>query len=133
MSAKGTVNPVTTDKQETVGKSAWDVKELMNRLEGDHELFRELLQMFSTDAQTNMRLAAESLTRNDLESTAHAAHTLKGMLKNLAMDAPAEIAAAMEDAARDKNIQAAAQLPLLETALKELQPEIEARFAEVHV
>jgi hypothetical protein len=63
-----------------------------------------------------------------------ARHTLKGMLKNLAMNGPAEIAAALENAARDKNIQeVAAQMPLLEKALDELRPEIESQLTEVHV
>jgi len=56
------------------------------------------------------------------------------MLKNLAMNGPAEIAAALENAARDKNIQeVAAQMPLLEKALDELRPEIESQLTEVHV
>ena len=134
MSAEKIASPIPAEKPESSGKSAWDVKELMIRLEGDHELLRELLQMFRTDAETNMRLAADSLMRSDLESAGRAAHALKGMLKNLAMNGPAEIAAALENAARDKNIQeVAAQMPLLEKALDELRPEIESQLTEVHV
>jgi hypothetical protein len=50
------------------------------------------------------------------------------------MNAAAEIAAAMEYAARDRNIQeATVPVPLLEKALNELLPEIESRLIEVHV
>jgi HPt (histidine-containing phosphotransfer) domain-containing protein len=63
-----------------------------------------------------------------------ASHTLKGMLKNLAVNSAAEIAATIENAGRDKNLQkAAAQIPLLEKALNELGPEIESQLIEVHV
>jgi two-component system sensor histidine kinase/response regulator len=134
MNAKTIASSIPAENPERAGKSAWNLKELMDRLEGDHELLRELLQMFRTDAEMNMRLAADALLRSDLESAGRAAHTLKGMLKNLAMNGPGEIAAALENAARDKNIQeATAQMPLLEKALKELQPEIETQLTEVQV
>jgi two-component system sensor histidine kinase/response regulator len=134
MNTEANVNPMAAGKPENASKLAWDVKELLDRLEGDHELLRELLQMFHADAQTNVQLVADCLRRNELEGAARAAHTLKGMLRNLAMNAAAEIAAAMENAARDKNIhEAAAQVPLLEKALNELRPEIEARLVEVQV
>jgi two-component system sensor histidine kinase/response regulator len=134
MNAKTIASSIPAENPQLAGKSAWNLKELMDRLEGDHELLRELLQMFRTDAEMNMRLATDALLRSDLESAGRAAHTLKGMLRNLAMNGPAEIAAALENAARDKNIQeATAQMPLLEKALNELQPEIETQLTEVHV
>jgi two-component system sensor histidine kinase/response regulator len=134
MNANENPSPMPMENAKSPSKSAWDVKELLNRLEGDHELLRELLQMFRTDAATNMQLVTDSLRRNDPDSLVRAAHTLKGMLKNLAMNSAAEIAATIENAGRDKDLQkVATQIPLLEKALNELQPEIESQLIEVHV
>src|SRR5208337_4040801 len=62
---------------------------------------RELLQMFRADSQTTLMKAREALAREDLKEVSRAAHTLKGMLKNLSMNATAEIAAGLETAARN--------------------------------
>jgi two-component system sensor histidine kinase/response regulator len=134
MNANDTLETAAPAKPDIPGRLDWDVKEFLDRLDGDQELFRELLQMFRPDAEANLRLATESLKCSDLESVARAAHTLKGMLKNLAMNGPAELAAALEDAARENNLQeATAQLPLLEKAMGKLLPEVESQLMEVRV
>jgi two-component system sensor histidine kinase/response regulator len=107
---------------------------LQNKIDGDQELFRELLQMFRIDTEANLRLATESLKCSDLESVARAAHTLKGMFRNLAMNAPAELASTLENAARENNPQqATSQLPVLANALCKLMPEVESQLTEVRV
>jgi HPt (histidine-containing phosphotransfer) domain-containing protein len=61
-----------------------------------------------------------------------AAHTMKGMLRNLSMNRAGEIAYAVETAAREKEAeQAEASLAQLELAFAELLPEVDAQLAEV--
>jgi two-component system, sensor histidine kinase and response regulator len=133
MNAHDTVSTAAV-KSDAPGRLDWDVKEFLDRLDGDQDLFRELLQMFRADVEANLRLAAESLKSSDLESVARAAHTLKGMFKNLAMNAAAGVAGALESAARENNLkEATTQLPLLENALSKLRPEVESQLMEVRV
>ena len=134
MNANDTMGTAEPAKPDVPSRLDWDVREFLDRLDGDQQLFRELLQMFRTDAEANLRLATEALKRGDLESVARVAHTLKGMFRNLAMNAPAELAATLENAARENNLQqVTSQLPLLENALSKLMPEVESQLMEVRV
>jgi hypothetical protein len=48
MNANDTLGTAATAEPDTPGRLDWDVKEFLDRLHGDQELFRELLQMFRT-------------------------------------------------------------------------------------
>ena len=63
---------------------------------------------------------------------ARAAHTLKGMLRNLFMNRAAESAANLESAARQgKREESEVLLVQLDQALAELLPKVDAQLAEV--
>jgi len=113
-------------------ETEWNVKELLERLEGDKDFFRELLQIFRDDSQANLLKAREALARKDLAELSRAGHTLKGMLRNLSMNVAAETAAALETAARlGAQGEAEALLEQLEHSLAEIMPEVETHLAEV--
>lgn len=115
-------------------KFDWDVKELMERLGGDEEFLRELLVIFQGDARMNLEKSRKAMAERDFESLARTAHTLKGMLRNLSMDAAAETAAALENASREK--QQADSEQLLGKLVKDLEgilPEVEAQLAGVRL
>ncbi|HKI13027.1 MAG TPA: PAS domain S-box protein [Candidatus Acidoferrum sp.] len=115
-----------------VSEAEWNVRELLQRLEGDHDFLRELLQMFRADSQTTLMKAREALAREDLKEVSRAAHTLKGMLKNLSMNATAEIAAGLETAARNgARVEAEALFERLERSLAGLMPDVQTHLAEV--
>jgi PAS domain S-box-containing protein len=110
----------------------WDLKELMERLGGDHEFLKELLVMFREDVRMNLEKSRKAMGECDFESLTRTAHTMKGMLRNLSMGAAAEKAAALEKTSQD-NMQRESQ-ELLEGLTKELEailPEVEAHLAEV--
>lgn len=110
----------------------WDKKELMERLDGDHEFMCELLLIFREDSQSNLERARRAVRERDLPTLMRAAHTLKGMLRNLAMNGAAEMALAVETASRQgKEEEAAASLADLEHAVKNLLSEVDAHLAEV--
>jgi HPt (histidine-containing phosphotransfer) domain-containing protein len=110
----------------------WDLKELMERLGGDQELFHDLLVMFRGDVQMNLQKSHTAIGKGDYEELSRTAHTIKGMLRNLSMGAAAEIAAALERASWG-SLQMESK-ELLEALTKELEgilPEVEAQLAEV--
>jgi len=105
---------------------------LLERLEGDQDFLRELLQMFRADSQTTLLKARDALALGDLAEVSRAAHTLKGMLRNLSMNAIADLAAALETAARNgARVEAEALFERLDRALAGIMPEVETHLAEV--
>jgi HPt (histidine-containing phosphotransfer) domain-containing protein len=113
-------------------QAAWNFEELMLRVDGDQEFLRELLVIFQQDARSNLEKSRDAMARGDFVSLSRAAHTLKGMLRNLAMGRAAHVAAALEDAARKSLPEASAMLlPQLQMELEGLLPEVEAQLAEV--
>lgn len=115
-----------------LSEAEWNVRELLQRLEGDQDLLRELLQMFRADSQTSLMKAREALAQENLVEVSRTAHTLKGMLKNLSMNAGAELAAALETAARNgARGEAEALFQRLDRSLAGILPEVEMHLAEV--
>jgi len=112
----------------------WDLNELIERIDGDQELLRELLVMFREDAQINLEKTRNAIGTGDYEGLSRTAHTMKGMLKNLSMGAAAETAAALEQASRENRQGDSGQL--LGKLVKELErilPEVEAQLAGVRL
>jgi HPt (histidine-containing phosphotransfer) domain-containing protein len=108
----------------------WDLKELIERLGGDHEFLRELLVMFREEVRVNLEKARTAIETGDYERLSRTAHTMKGMLRNLSMGAAAETAAALEKASQGN--QQGYSKQLLEELVKELEeilPEVEAQLA----
>jgi HPt (histidine-containing phosphotransfer) domain-containing protein len=112
-------------------KTEWDLRELMERLGGDHEFLRELLVMFREDVRMNLEKSRTAIAKGDYEGLSRAAHTMKGMLRNLSMGTAAETAAALEKASKE-SLQGESK-ELLEGLTKELEgilPEVEAQLAD---
>jgi two-component system, sensor histidine kinase and response regulator len=111
--------------------AAWDVNELLERLDGDRAFLCELLQVFRDDSQVNIQKAKSALSAGDLQGLMRAAHTLKGMLKNLSMNHAGEIAYALETASNQgKSEEATKLLAELEQAVAEVLPGVDAQLAE---
>jgi len=110
----------------------WDLNDLMERLGGDQEFLRELLVIFRQDVQMNLEKSRAAMEKRDLEGLSRAAHTIKGMLKNLSMGTAAESAAALEQAARENLTEKSEELLLrLSNELEAILPEVESQLAEV--
>jgi two-component system sensor histidine kinase/response regulator len=115
-----------------LSEAEWNVRELLQRLEGDQDLLSELLQMFRADSQTALMKARKALAQENLVEVSRTAHTLKGMLKNLSMNEGAELAAALETAARNgARGEAEALFQRLDRSLAGILPEVEMHLAEV--
>ena len=72
------------------------------------------------------------MAERDFASLSRAAHTLKGMLRNLSMNAAGETAAALETASRENHQDESTELlEKLEKELEGILPEVEAQLAGV--
>jgi HPt (histidine-containing phosphotransfer) domain-containing protein len=110
----------------------WDVKELLERLDGDEGFLCELLVMFREDTRLNLENLRKAMAERDFAMLSRAAHTLKGMLRNLSMGAAAETAASLETASRENlDIDSKELLEKLEKELQGILPEVEAHLAGV--
>jgi two-component system sensor histidine kinase/response regulator len=117
---------------ERPSRGDWDLDELLERLDGDQEFLRELLEIFRQDGRANLEKARSQMAQGDLSELSRTAHTLKGMLKNLAMGSAAKTAAALEKAAGDAQTEQSQELlGQLEKELAGILPEVEAQLAGV--
>ena len=115
-------------------KAVWNRQELLERVDHDGELLCDLLRIFRKDSQRILVTAKVALGHGNMPELTRAAHSLKGMLKNLSMNRAAEAAYALEKAAsQESREEARSLLPKLEAALLEVHPEVDAYLAEVKV
>jgi two-component system sensor histidine kinase/response regulator len=113
-------------------ETGWNIEELLLRLEDDRAFLCDLLRVYRQDSQVTLQKAKTALARGDLAELTRAAHTLKGMLRNLSMNGAAETAGELENVSRQaKGEEAGKLLVQLEQALAELLPEVDAQLAEV--
>jgi two-component system, sensor histidine kinase and response regulator len=108
----------------------WDRNELLERLEGDEQFLGELL--FVKDYHACLDKAQRCMAEGNLHELSRAAHTIKGMLRNLSMTSAAETAAALEKSARHGDEkESAALLLILEGDLTKILLEVDAQLAGV--
>jgi two-component system, sensor histidine kinase and response regulator len=87
-----------------------DVRALMDRLEGDRELLKELAGLYLEDEQGLVDQIAAAVQSGQADQMKRAAHTLKGSVGNFCAPAAHAAAAALENAGRDGQL---AEVPAL--------------------
>ncbi|MGC1618710.1 MAG: Hpt domain-containing protein [Candidatus Acidiferrum sp.] len=118
---------------ENVSEPAWNLAELLERVDNDRELIRELLTIFREDFPRTLQSLETAVSAGDLKNSAALSHTLKGMLASLGVTRAAAAAAKIE-----KMASASAEKESLKEAFKALRheadtlmPELEAYVTEV--
>ena len=101
-------------------KGGYERSALLERLGGDEELLREVLEAFVADAPRRLEALARGLEEWDAESVRYHAHTLKGAAINLGAEGLAEVAAKLEKLAERRDLEEG------EGALGELREVFEA-------
>jgi two-component system, sensor histidine kinase and response regulator len=81
-------------------RSYIDMEELLARVENDRELMRDLLSIFKEEFPQRYQGLRDAIESLDARRVVLEAHTLKGMLSNLAAREAAEVAAHLESLAR---------------------------------
>ena len=101
----------------------FNMTEALDRVEGDLELLKELVDLFLEEAPNMVREIENAITAGDPTALQHAAHTLKGSVSNFA--APRAVAAsfALERMGRQQDLSnVSAGFASLEHELERLTP-----------
>lgn len=120
------------EEEKSMSSSLIDFTELLTRVENDRELIRDLLLIFKEEFpgyHEDLRDAVQAL---DAKRVASAAHTIKGMLSNLAAREVAGAAARLEQLGRrGETSEFAESLAAFERLAKELLRQVDSYMAEV--
>jgi two-component system, sensor histidine kinase and response regulator len=84
------------------GNNILNIPELVERLDGDFELFVELSELFFEDSSSLLNKIEDSIKKSDPEALRKSAHTLKGAVSNFSAQKAYDAAYELEIAGRDK-------------------------------
>ena len=123
---------IMNKNKESVSEPVWNLADLLDRVDNDQELLRELLTIFKEDFPRTIQSLESAVGRGDLKNTASLSHTLKGMLSNLGGTRAAAAASKLEEIANagEKTLLRDA-FDSLEGAAASLIPELDAYLTEV--
>ncbi len=88
----------------------WDVKDALERLDGDEMLLRELVQVFLEDLPQQLATLQHALETGDLERIERSAHSIKGELSCLGLNEAAQKARNLERASEERSMPQASKL-----------------------
>jgi PAS domain S-box-containing protein len=110
----------------------FDHEELLARVENDRELLRDLLTIFKEEFPRQLLVLREAVQARDGKRVTSAAHSLRGMLSNLAATRAAASAARLEQMGRKEEVSGFQEaFAALENDAKKLLPQLDACMAEV--
>jgi HPt (histidine-containing phosphotransfer) domain-containing protein len=128
--------PVHEEKNAVEEKSRtsldFDQGELLARVDNDRELLHDLLRIFKEEVPRQLQDLREAVRSGDANRVAVAAHTMKGMLSNLAAIQSAASAERLERLGRSGEKQDFPEaLAEFERDVTRLLPQLDACMAEV--
>jgi CheY-like chemotaxis protein len=100
-------------------QEVFNEKMLLDRLDGDKELFREILQTFLQDAPLQIEKLKQALEEGDLSQTEKQAHSLKGAAMNIGGIALQAVAFDLEVSGKNRDLNQAR--PLIQKLNKEFK------------
>ena len=110
----------------------FDHQELLARVENDRELLRDLLTIFKEDFPRQLLTLREAVEAKDGDLVATAAHTLRGMLSNLAASQAAATAARLEQMGRkNETLGFQEAFVVFQNDVDKLLPQLDVCMAEV--
>jgi HPt (histidine-containing phosphotransfer) domain-containing protein len=119
-------------KEEGLSEPVWNVAELLERVDNDQDLLRELLAIFKEDFPQSFQSLKTAITGGDLKGASRLSHTLKGMLSSLGATRAAAAASQLEAlSSAGETISLRDALSAMESEADRLLPELEAYMPEV--
>jgi two-component system, sensor histidine kinase and response regulator len=91
----------------------FDLRAALSYSGGDRRLLREVIKLFRSDYPASLRRIDRALRRRDSEALRLAAHGLKGAIATVGASAGRQAAAALEQTARENNLEDAARASAL--------------------
>ena len=115
-----------------MAKDFIDLEELLERTENDRELMRDLLTIFKEEFRQHLRALREAVESLNTNRVTMEAHSLKGMLSNLAAVEAAAAVAELERLGRNNETSKFLEsFSNFAAIAKELSRQVEACMAEV--
>lgn len=105
-----------------VMSEAFNLRELMNEIDGDYEFLAESLEMFEEDAPELLSRIKDGLARNDADVVWQNAHSIKSMVGNFFAQPAFDAASSIESMGRQ------GALSGIDKALEVLEKEIVRLF-----
>jgi two-component system, sensor histidine kinase and response regulator len=103
----------------------FDEEELLRTVQGDHELVKELGNLFLGDVPSQVAAIREGIERDDAQAVRFAAHTVKGSASAITARRIAQQALELEEMGAAGNLAGASdRLRAMEAAISELQKRI---------
>ena len=119
-------------KEDGLPEPVWNVAELLERVDNDQDLMRELLNIFKEDFPQSLQSLKTAVTFGDLKSASRLSHTLKGMLSSLGATRAAAAASQLEAlSSAGETVPLRDALSALESEADRLLPELDAYMPEV--
>jgi two-component system, sensor histidine kinase and response regulator len=120
------------NKEEGLPEPVWNVSELLERVDNDQELLRELLTIFKEDFPQSFQSLKTAVIAGDSKSASRLSHTLKGMLSSLGATRAAAAASQLEAlSCAGETVTLREALSALESEADKLLPELDAYMPEV--
>ena len=101
LGGKPTVDP----NPEATGQDLLDKQALLSRIDHDDELMAEILELFLDETTRQLHVLREAVERGDIAAIEETAHSLKGAATNVSASTMAELARAIENAAKQSDLQ----------------------------
>ncbi len=109
-----------------------DKDAVLDRVEGDVELLKQLAELFREDSARHLRDLRAALERGDVRSIERSAHTLKGSVGNFCAASASEAALKLEMLARQGEVAGAGEaIQNLEREVKTLNADLAAFTQEL--
>jgi HPt (histidine-containing phosphotransfer) domain-containing protein len=116
-----------TQERNRNSQVALNLPELLERVDNDHNLLRELVEIFKQQSPRLLHQLQGEIACGDLKSVENTSHALKGMLSGLSAIRAAEVAARLERLGRGGVSSGLGDaVALLEKEVEQLLPELEA-------
>ena len=110
-----------------------NLTELLARVENDRELMRALLLIFKDEFPGHLKALRDAVDSMDGDRVTAEAHTLKGMLSNLAATSAADAAGRLEQLGRNREVSKFQEAySSFENVSEDLLVQLEECIAEVH-
>src|ERR1700674_1276851 len=120
-----------TQQGDRSSQNAVDLPDLLLRVDNDHDLLCELIEMFKEEFPRVLQSLQQSGVREEKKNVEVPSHALKGMLSGLSVTRAAAIASQLEQMGRDRKSSGITEtLALLEHEVANLLPELDAYTAQ---
>jgi two-component system sensor histidine kinase/response regulator len=120
-----------TERHDRTSEDGVNLPELLVRVDNDHDLLRELIEIFKEEFPRLLQALRDSVAGEDVKKTESTSHALKGMLSGLSATRAAAIAARLEQLGSEgKTPEMTEVLGLLEREVEGLLPELDAYARE---